>query len=76
MKILGKFMTLRVIEMSDEKLLRNMFNDPYIEKMVVGWAYPVSKMQQETYMNKHFIPGEDSVLRLIIEDAKKMPSVQ
>ena len=68
MKILGRFVTLRAIEMSDEKLLRDMFNDPYIEKMVVGWAYPVSKMQQENYMSKHFYAGEGNVLRLIIED--------
>ena len=68
MNIKGKFVTLRAIEMSDEKLLREMFNDPYIEKMVVGWAYPVSKVQQDSYMNKHFIAGEGGVLRLIIED--------
>ena len=68
MNIKGKFVTLRAIEMSDERLLRDMFNTPYIEKMVVGWAYPVSKMQQENYMNHHFNTSEGSTLRLMIED--------
>ena len=68
MNIKGKFITLRAIEISDEKLLRDMFNDPYIEKMVVGWAYPVSKIQQENYMSNHFQAGENNVLRLMIED--------
>ena len=54
MNIKGKLVTLRAIEMSDEKLLRDMLNDPYIEKMVVGWAYPVSKLQQENYISEHF----------------------
>ena len=69
MNIKGKLVTLRAIELSDEKLLRDMLNDPYIEKMVVGWAYPVSKLQQENYIGKYLREGYGGgVLRLIIED--------
>lgn len=49
MNIKGKFVTLRAIEREDLDLMRNMLNDPEIEKFVVGWAFPVSKYQQEEW---------------------------
>ena len=41
MNIYGKFVVLRAMEMEDCELVINMFNDPEIESLVVGWAFPL-----------------------------------
>lgn len=63
MNIMGKSVTLRAIEKEDLELMREMLNDPEIESLVVGWAFPVSKYQQNQWYesnvnnptNKRFI---------------------
>ena len=47
MNIKGKFVTLRAMEKRDCELIRGMFNDPDMENLVVGWAFPVSEFAQE-----------------------------
>ena len=37
---------LRALEPEDMDLLRATVNDPEMEKMVVGWSFPISKRQQ------------------------------
>lgn len=49
MNIIGNKVILRAIEHSDLQLLQEMLNDPEIEKMVVGWSFPVSFDDQERW---------------------------
>ena len=65
MNIKGKKVILRAIEKEDLELLREMINDDGIEKFVVGYSYPVSKVQQEVWFNSIIQDKEN--LRLIIE---------
>lgn len=65
MNIKGKRVTLRAIEKEDLELMRDMLNDPEIENLVVGWAFPVSKYQQEKWYENNI--SNMNNLRLIIE---------
>lgn len=65
MDIKGKFVTLRAQRREDQKLVCDIFNDPYIESRVVGWAYPLSYDHQENYFATHM--SDPLNLRLIIE---------
>lgn len=64
MEIYGKFVKLRAMELEDCDMVREMFNDPEIEKLVIGWAFPVSKYAQEKWFEEHY---NDKNLRFIIE---------
>lgn len=65
MNIKGKFVTLRAIEKEDLDLMREMLNNPEIENLVVGWAFPVSKYQQEQWFEKSI--NDKNNFRFIIE---------
>lgn len=65
MNIKGKFVTLRAIEKTDLELMREMLNDPEMENLVVGWAFPVSKYQQEKWYENNI--GNQTNLRFIVE---------
>lgn len=65
MNIRGRHVTLRAIEREDLELLRAMFNDEAIEQLVVGWAFPLARQQQEDWYDQNI--GNTSSLRLIIE---------
>lgn len=65
MNIKGKFVILRAIEKQDLELMRQMLNDPEIENLVVGWAFPVSKYQQEQWYENNI--NDINNLRFIIE---------
>ena len=41
----GKKVTLRAVEESDIEMLRELINDPEIEKMTVGKSFPVSSYE-------------------------------
>lgn len=64
MNIYGKKVILRAMEQSDCEIVREMFNDPDIEKKVVGWAFPLSQYAQEKWYEKHY---GDQDFRFIIE---------
>lgn len=64
MNIYGKKVVLRAMEPTDCELVREMFNDPEIEKLVVGWAFPLSRYAQEQWYEKHY---GDQDFRFIIE---------
>lgn len=64
MNIYGKKVVLRAMEPSDCELVRKMFNDPEIEDLVVGWAFPLSQYAQEKWFEKHYC---DQDFRFIIE---------
>jgi len=65
MNIMGKQVTLRAIEKSDLELMKEMLNEPEIEDLVVGWAFPVSSYGQEQWFINNM--GNNSNQRFIIE---------
>lgn len=65
MNIYGNRVVLRAMEESDTNLIVNMFNDPEIERLVVGWAFPVSAFaHREWFKNHHNDPNDK---RFVIE---------
>lgn len=65
MNIYGKKVVLRAIEMEDLALITEMLNNPEIEKLVGGWAFPVSMMAQERWMVLH--KNDQSAIRLVVD---------
>ncbi|WP_061307715.1 GNAT family N-acetyltransferase [Clostridium botulinum] len=65
MNIKGKFVTLRAIEREDLELMKEMLNDSEIEKLVVGWSFPVSSYQQNKWYETNI--ENNNNLRFIIE---------
>ena len=64
MNIYGKKVILRAMEPTDSEMVKDIFNDPEIEDLVVGWAFPLSKYAQEKWYEKHY---DDQNFRFIIE---------
>ena len=65
MNIKGKKVTLRAMEKKDCEMVREMFNDPELENLVVGWAFPVSSYAQEKWFEAHY--GDNTNFRFVIE---------
>ena len=65
MNIHGKKVVLRAMEKSDCEMVREMFNDPEMEDLVVGWAFPVSQFAQEKWLEAHY--GDKLDFRFVIE---------
>lgn len=61
----GKKVILRPIEADDIEKIRDLINDPWMEKRIVGWALPISRKDQEQwYANYHNTKTE---IRFVIE---------
>ena len=71
MNIFGKKVILRAAEMEDCQLIKDMFNDPEIENLVGGWAFPVSMFAQERWMESHY--NDQSAVRFIIDTKEDGP---
>lgn len=54
MNIYGKKVILRALEYEDLELIRETVNDPQMEKMVVGWSFPISINQQKKWYESQF----------------------
>ena len=67
MNIYGKKVVLRAMEPTDCELVREMFNNPEIENLVVGWSFPISKYAQEKWYENHF---SDTDFRFIVETSE------
>ena len=65
MNIKGKIVTLRAITKDDLKMIVDMFNDPEMENVVVGWAFPLSYDQQLNWFEKNM--NDQKNLRFVIE---------
>lgn len=65
MNIKGKFVTLRAMTREDQKMVCDMFNDPYLENLVVGWAFPISLEQQMTWFENNM--NNRNSFRFVIE---------
>ena len=53
MNIKGKKVTLRAMTRDDMQLICDMFNDPELEDVVVGWAFPLSIEQQNRWFDNN-----------------------
>lgn len=56
---------LRALEREDMELLRETVNDPEMERMVVGWSFPVSSIEQMNWFERTI--GNKQHLRFAIE---------
>jgi RimJ/RimL family protein N-acetyltransferase len=65
MNILKEEIILRAIEQDDMQLLKELINDPEVEKMVVGWSFPVSTNQQNNWISS--LSNDRYNVRFIIE---------
>lgn len=53
MNIKGRIVTLRAATKDDMQMICDMFNDPEIEDLVVGWAFPISIEQQMKWLENN-----------------------
>lgn len=65
MNIYGKKVILRAMEKNDCEMIREIFNDPEIENLVVGWAFPISSYAQEQWFINHY--ADQMNFRFVIE---------
>lgn len=72
MNIYGKSVTLRAFTRTDMDMLCNMFNDPEIERDVVGWCFPLSMEQQNHWFDTHLYDERNQ--RFIIDTAEFGPA--
>lgn len=56
---------LRALEREDMELLRETINDPEMEKLVVGWSFPISSVSQNNWFDH--IVADKSNQRFAIE---------
>lgn len=55
---------LRAIEESDLDFLCELANDPYVSTMVVGWGFPISKVQQTQWIKSQHV--NEKTARLVV----------
>lgn len=65
MNIKGKIVTLRQMSRNDMQMICDMFNDPDLEDLVVGWAFPLSLEQQQQWFEKNI--NDNKNFRFVIE---------
>lgn len=65
MNIKGKIVTLRQMTRDDMQMICDMFNDPELENLVVGWAFPLSIEQQQQWFEKNI--NDNKNFRFVIE---------
>lgn len=63
--ITGKNLSLRPIELEDDRLLQQLINDPQVSENVVGWSFPVSLFSQSNWIQSN---SNGSSYRLVIVD--------
>ena len=71
MNIYGKKVILRAMEPEDSDLIKDMFNDPEMENLVIGWAFPVSNYAQHQWLAKNY--GDQLNFRFVIETKQDGP---
>ena len=65
MNIYGEKVLLRAMEPEDMEMYREMVNDPDIERMLGGWSFPVSSVEQRQWYERAVT--DKSNLRFTIE---------
>ncbi|MGQ3376831.1 GNAT family N-acetyltransferase [Priestia endophytica] len=69
MNIVDDTVALRAIEVEDASLLKSMINDPELEKMVLGWSFPVANHQQVEWIKR--VNNDTKSVRFIIETCEE-----
>lgn len=52
MNLVGEKVVLRAVEEEDLEFLREMLNDPDMERLVTGWSFPVSRYEQQKWYER------------------------
>ncbi len=52
MNIRGRTVTLRALEPSDMETLRGFHNDPDVARLVMGWSFPISSVDQQRWYER------------------------
>jgi RimJ/RimL family protein N-acetyltransferase len=52
MNIHGEKVIIRSLELEDMDFLLETINDPVMESLVIGWSFPISKIQQKLWYEK------------------------
>lgn len=65
MIIMGEKVKLRAIELSDCDLLLGLINDPETEYLLGGWSFPVSKAEQQQWIEN--ITASTNTLRVMVD---------
>lgn len=68
----GKNLSLRPIELEDDKLLQQLINDPYVSENIVGWSMPVSLFSQKNWIQSN---NCGTSYRLVIVDNQNNASI-
>ena len=71
MNIKGRVVTLRQMTRNDMQMICDMFNDPELEDLVVGWAFPLSIEQQQLWFERNI--NDNKNFRFVIETAEDGP---
>lgn len=72
MNVVGKKIYLRAMELEDMELFREMTNDPSMERKIVGWSFPVSKMQQMKWYESSVSNKSGIRLSIVHKDNDKL----
>ena len=70
MNLYGEKVVLRAIELEDRQLLLDMINDPDTERMIGGFSFPVSALNQARWIEN--LQNNNGCLRCIVA-AKEQP---
>lgn len=73
MNIIGKKIYLRAMEPEDMEMYREMANDPDTEKMVEGWSFPISKLEQRNWY-EHVISDKSNLRFTIVLKESEEPA--
>ena len=70
MNLEGKLTVLRAIEENDRDMLLELINDRETEKMIGGFSFPVSKIEQEQWIKNQV--GNKTTLRYVVADKNQL----
>ena len=71
MNLKGEKVFLRAIEKEDMEFLREMINNPELERNVVGWSFPISKYEQERWFESQ-IQNKNNIRYIIKVDRERI----
>ena len=71
MNLKGEKVFLRAIEKEDMEFLREMINNPELERNVVGWSFPISKYEQEKWFESQ-VQNKDNIRYIIEVDGERI----
>ena len=70
MNLEGKLTVLRAIEENDRDMLLELINDGETERLIGGFSFPVSKLEQEQWIKNQIV--NKTALRYVIAEKDKL----